>query len=62
MHEILSELHYITLNHLSLLEYNYIVVPPPSEFFVSAYLHVGGVQEFLTVLIFMYEKRDNMKR
>jgi hypothetical protein len=29
---IINELHYITLTHLNLLEYNYIVVPPPSEF------------------------------
>ncbi len=31
-HQIINELHYITLNHLYLLEYNYIVVPLPSEF------------------------------
>jgi hypothetical protein len=31
-----------------LLDYNYIVVPPPTRFFVSAYLNGEGVQEFLT--------------
>jgi hypothetical protein len=27
-----NEFHYILLNHLNLLEYNYIVIPPPKEF------------------------------
>jgi hypothetical protein len=31
-----------------LLDYNYIVVPLPTGFFVSAYLNGEGVQEFLT--------------
>jgi hypothetical protein len=31
-----------------LLNYNYIVVPLPTGFFVSAYLNGEGVQEFLT--------------
>jgi hypothetical protein len=35
------ELHYV-------LDYNYIVVPVPTGFFVSAYLNDEGVQEFLT--------------
>jgi hypothetical protein len=30
-----------------LLDYNYIVVPLPTGFFVSAYLNGEGVQEFL---------------
>ncbi len=40
------------ITHLKLpylLDYNYIVVPLPTEFFVSAYLNGEGVQEFLTV-------------
>jgi hypothetical protein len=32
-----------------LLDYNYIVVPLPTGFFVSAYLNGEGVQEFLIV-------------
>ncbi len=32
MHWSLNELHYITLNHLYLLNYNYIIVPFPSGF------------------------------
>jgi hypothetical protein len=31
-----------------LLDYNYIVVPLPTGFFVSAYLNGEGVQEFFT--------------
>jgi hypothetical protein len=31
------------------LDYNYIVVPLPIGFFVSAYLNGEGVQEFLTI-------------
>jgi hypothetical protein len=31
-----------------LLDYNYIVVPFPTGFFVSAYLNGEGVQEFFT--------------
>jgi len=30
------------------LNYNYIVVPLPTGFFVSAYFNSEGVQEFLT--------------
>jgi hypothetical protein len=33
-----------------LLDYNYIVVPLPTGFFVTAYLNGEGVQEFLTSL------------
>jgi hypothetical protein len=32
------------------LDYNYIVVPLPTGFSVSAYLNSEGVQEFLTTL------------
>ncbi len=32
-----------------LLDYNYIVVPLPTDFFMSAYLNGEGVQEFLTL-------------
>ncbi len=32
-----------------LLDYNYIVVPLPTGFFVSTYLNGEGVQEFLTL-------------
>jgi hypothetical protein len=32
MHYIFNKFHYITLNHLYLLEYNYIVVSLPIEF------------------------------
>ncbi len=32
-----------------LLDYNYIVVPLPTGFFVSAYLNGEGVQEFFTI-------------
>jgi hypothetical protein len=31
-----------------LLDYNYIVVPLPTGFFLSAYLNGEGVQEFIT--------------
>jgi len=31
-----------------MLDYNYIVVPLPTGFFVSAYLNGEGVQEILT--------------
>jgi hypothetical protein len=48
-HYNLSELHYITLNHLYLLDYNYIVVPFPKGF-VSTYLYMEGVQEVLTMV------------
>ncbi len=34
-----------------LLDYNYIVVPLPTGFIVSAYLNGEGVQEFLTTHI-----------
>jgi hypothetical protein len=34
-----------------LLDYNYIVVPLPTGFFVSAYLNGEGVQEFLTLAL-----------
>jgi hypothetical protein len=34
-----------------LLNYNYIVVPFPTGFFVSAYLNGEGVQEFFTDII-----------
>jgi hypothetical protein len=33
-----------------LLDYNYIVIPLPTVFLVSAYLNGEGVQEFLTQL------------
>jgi len=36
-----NEFHYILLNHLSLLEYNNIIVQPQMSF-VSAYFHVEG--------------------
>jgi len=55
---------HIPLNHLNLLEYNYIVVPPPNEF---CELHISmwkGVQEFLTSWTFKcglleYNKFEN---
>jgi hypothetical protein len=34
-----------------LLDYNYIVVPLPTGFFVNAYLNGEGVQEFLTLYL-----------
>jgi hypothetical protein len=33
-----------------LLDYNYIIVPLPIGFFVSAYFNGEGVQKFLTLL------------
>jgi len=36
------------------LNYNYIVVPFPTRFFVSAYLNGEGVQKFLTASIESY--------
>ncbi len=41
-----------------LLDYNYIVVPLPTEFFVSAYLNGEGVQEFLT--LYISKKSENV--
>ncbi len=43
------------------LDYNYIVVPLPTGFFVSAYLNGEGVQEFLTkgfvqILLYIVDK------
>jgi hypothetical protein len=38
-----------------LLDYNYIVIPLPTGFFVSAYLNGEGVQEFLTKDTFQIE-------
>ncbi len=43
-----------------LLDYNYIVVPLPIEFFVSAYLNGEGVQEFLALFNRSRNKSFNM--
>jgi len=42
-----NEFHYILLNHLNLLEYNYIVVPPLK---LNIFMW-KGVQKFLTLTI-----------
>jgi hypothetical protein len=43
-----------------LLDYNYIVVPLPTGFFVSAYFNGEGVQEFLTIPIAIVNTTKNL--
>jgi len=48
-----NEFHYILLNHLNLLEYNYIIVPPLNEFCEVHIFIWRGVQEFLISIIWV---------
>jgi hypothetical protein len=38
------------------LDYNYIIIPLPTGFFVNAYLNSEGVQEFLTRILTLNTK------
>jgi len=42
--------HYILLNHLNLLEYNYRIIQPPNEFCELNIFMWKGVQEFFTLM------------